>query len=142
MISFPRSGCFKSFGQYSGDELEKEPRTSEENANACQARCAATEGCSFFSFKEVRGWCGMSSRDAELTYEKGIVGGPVACNTGGSVLQSMDYFSNPLDEESLVGTSSCTTSGGTADGAPCSFPFKYGGVTYVNCTSVSHDQVL
>ena len=67
MISFPRSGCFKSFGQYSGDELEKEPRTSEENANACQARCAATKGCSFFSFKEVRGWCGMSSRAAELT---------------------------------------------------------------------------
>ena len=46
-----------------------------------------------------------------------------------------------LDEEPDVDMSSCATSGGTADGAPCSFPFEYGGVTYLNCTSAGHTQV-
>ena len=91
-ITFPRNGCFESFGQYSGDELENEPRSSEESAKACQARCAATKGCSFFSFKEVRAGCHMSSRAAKLTYAKGLVGGSVACRPGGPILPNKDYF--------------------------------------------------
>ena len=33
-----RSKCFKRFGQYTGDELENEARSSEKSAKACQAR--------------------------------------------------------------------------------------------------------
>jgi len=121
-----RSRCFRSFGQYTGGELENEGRTdTEKSAKECQARCAATEGCSSFSFKEVGAGCHMSSSAAELTYAKGVVGGPVNCTTDG---------------ESEASTNSCQTSGGTADGDSCSFPFEYHGVTYVSCTSVNHDQ--
>jgi hypothetical protein len=67
----------------------------------------------------------MSSRAAQLTYAKGVVGGSVTCDT---------------DEEPAVDMSSCATSGGTADGALCSFPFEYRGVTYLNCTSAGHTQ--
>ena len=79
-----RSQCFKSFGNYKGDELASEERTSEKNAKAkaCQARCAATEGCSFFSFKEVGASCHLSTEDAQLTYEEGVVGGAVQCDPG------------------------------------------------------------
>ena len=48
-----RSECFKNFGEYVGDELEDEIRRPKKNAKACQARCQATDGCSFFSFKEA-----------------------------------------------------------------------------------------
>jgi len=48
-----RSECFKNFGEYIGDELEDEIRRPKKNAKACQARCQATDGCSFFSFKEA-----------------------------------------------------------------------------------------
>ena len=44
------------------------------DANACQARYAATE---------AGGDCHMSSRAAERTFAKGVVGGPVPCDTGG-----------------------------------------------------------
>ena len=83
-----RSRCFKSFGQYTGGELKEAGRTTTEtSAKECQARCAATEGCSFFSFKEVGAGCHMSSTAAELTYAKGVVGGPVSCNTGTSIMR-------------------------------------------------------
>ena len=77
-----RSKCFKNSGNYRGDELSNEGRTSEKSAKACQARCAATEGCSFFSFKEVKAGCHLSTKDAQLTYAEGVVGGPVHCNPG------------------------------------------------------------
>ena len=78
-----RSRCFKSFGTYSGGELENEGRTtSEKSAKECQARCAATEGCTFFSFKDVGAGCRMSSSAAKPTFEKGVVGGPVSCDIG------------------------------------------------------------
>merc|ERR1712223_207645 len=48
-----RSECFKNFGEYFGDELENEIRRPKKSAKACQARCQATDGCSFFSFKEA-----------------------------------------------------------------------------------------
>jgi len=120
-----RSRCFKNFGKYTGDELENESCTPADSAKACQAHCAATEGCSFFSFKAAGAGCHMSSRAAELTYAKGVVGGSVTCDE---------------DEEPDVDMSSCATSGGTADGALCTFPFEYGGVTYLNCTSAGHNQ--
>ena len=79
-----RSRCFKSFGQFTGGELENAGRTTiEKSAKECQARCAATEGCSFFSFKEAGAGCHMSSSAAELTYAKGVVGGPVNCTAAG-----------------------------------------------------------
>jgi hypothetical protein len=121
-----RSRCFKSFGKYTGAELENESCTPADSAKACQAHCAATDGCSFFSFKEAGAGCHMSSRAAQLTYAKGVVGGSVTCDT---------------DEEPAVDMSSCATSGGPADGALCSFPFEYRGVTYLNCTSAGHTQV-
>ena len=77
-----RSKCFKNSGNYRGDELSNEARTSEKSAKACQARCAVTEGCSFFSFKEVKAGCHLSTKDAQLTYAEGVVGGPVHCNPG------------------------------------------------------------
>ena len=88
-----RSRCFRSFGQYTGGELENEGRTdTEKSAKECQARCAATEGCSSFSFKEVGAGCHMSSSAAELTFAKGVVGGPVNCTTGGSILVATDII--------------------------------------------------
>ena len=48
-----RSGCFKNFGSFTGDKLENEDATEVKTAKACQARCAATDSCQFFSFKEV-----------------------------------------------------------------------------------------
>ena len=35
----------------------------------------------------------------------------------------------------------CTTTGGTAGGDACSFPFKRGSRNYVNCTTDHRDQV-
>ena len=78
-----RSRCFKSFGKYTGAELENESRTPADSAKACQDQCAATDGCSYFSFKEAGAGCHMSSRAAKLTYAKGVVGGSVACDAGG-----------------------------------------------------------
>ena len=91
-----RSRCFKSFGQYTGGELEEAgSTTAEKSAKECQARCAATEGCSFFSFKEAGAGCHMSSAAAELTYAEGVVGGPVYCNTG-ACLKNVKY--SPIDD--------------------------------------------
>ena len=81
-----RSRCFKSFGKYTGAELENESRTPADSAKACQDQCAATDGCSFFSFKEAVAGCHMSSRGAELTYAKGVVGGSFICDAGGVIL--------------------------------------------------------
>ena len=78
-----RSRCFKSFGQLTGGVMENKARTTEEkSAKDCQARCAATEGCSFFSFKDVGAGCHMSSSAARPTFDKGVVGGPVSCDIG------------------------------------------------------------
>ena len=94
-----RSQCFKSFGNYKGDELASEERTAEKNAKACQARCAATEGCSFFSFKEVGASCHLSTEDAQLTYEEGVVGGAAQCDPGWLIILIRSYVtydkSNP-----------------------------------------------
>ena len=87
-----RSKCFKSFGKFTGGELENEARTSEKSAKACQTRCAATEGCTFFSFKAVGAGCQMASKPDELIYAKGVVGGPVACDTGGLINQMETYL--------------------------------------------------
>ena len=75
-----RSRCFKSFGKYTGNQLENEVNTqakncvrnlslnltkvstTAKNAKECQAHCAATEGCSFFSFKQVGAGCHLSTR--------------------------------------------------------------------------------
>ena len=89
-----RSRCFKSFGTYSGGELENEGRTTtEKSAKECQARCAATEGCSFFSFKDVGAGCRMSSSAAKPTFDKGIVGGPVSCDIGWFII----HFNCPIE---------------------------------------------
>ena len=86
-----RSRCFKNFGTYTGDELENESCTPADSAKACQAHCAATEGCSFFSFKEAGAGCHMSSRAAQLTYAEGVVGGSVTCDEGGSFFLLQKY---------------------------------------------------
>ena len=50
-----RSRCFKSFGKYTGDELEIEASNdANKDAKACQAQCADTWGCSYFAFREDR----------------------------------------------------------------------------------------
>ena len=77
-----RSECFKNFGEYVGDVLENQIRTPEKNVKACQARCQATEGCSFFSFKEVRAGCYLSGKEAQMSFAKGMVGGPADCEAG------------------------------------------------------------
>ena len=87
-----RSRCFKSFGNFTGAQLENESNTPAENAKACQAHCAATEGCSFFSFKRVGAGCHMSSRAAELTYAEGVIGGPVTCDAGGPFFLIQEYY--------------------------------------------------
>ena len=79
-----RSECFKNFGEYVGDVLDNQIRTSEKNAKACQARCQATEGCSFFSFKEVRAGCYLSGKEAQMSFAWGMVGGPADCEAGKS----------------------------------------------------------
>ena len=53
-----RSRCFKSFGNYTGDELDGEICTPAKDAKACQDHCAETEGCSFFQFREEAVSCG------------------------------------------------------------------------------------
>merc|ERR1719400_1073074 len=121
-----RLRCFKSFGKYTGNQLENEVSSSAKNAKECQAHCAATGGCSFFSFKQVGAGCYLSTRDAQLTYEKGVVGGPVDCKPEDQEL---------LDTELVE---SCPTT--RSDGSPCSFPFSYGGVTYVNCSMVWNER--
>jgi len=68
----------------------------------------------------------MSSRSAKLTYAKGVIGGSVTCDAD--------------EEAAIIDMSSCATSGGTAEGTPCSFPFEYRGVNYLNCTSAGHNQ--
>ena len=79
-----RSHCFTSFGHYNGDELENEGRTTEEkNAKECQARCAATAGCSFFTFKEVGAGCHLSTSAAQPIRAEGVVGGPLPCQKTG-----------------------------------------------------------
>ena len=77
-----RSECFKNFGKYMGHVLENEIRRPEKNAKACQARCQATEGCSFFSFKEVRAGCYLSGKEAQMSFAKGMVGGSADCEAG------------------------------------------------------------
>ena len=50
-----RSRCFKSFGKYTGDELEIEASNdANKDAKACQAQCAETWDCSYFAFREDR----------------------------------------------------------------------------------------
>ena len=79
-----RSHCFTSFGHYTGAELENEGRTTEEkNAKECQARCAATDGCSFFTFKEVGAGCHLSSSAAQPVRAEGVIGGPLPCEKNG-----------------------------------------------------------
>ena len=78
-----RSRCFKSFGHYTGGELETEGRTNvEKTAKECQARCAATDGCRFFTFKEVGARCHLSSSAGRPIRAKGVVSGPVHCVAG------------------------------------------------------------
>ena len=78
-----RSRCFKSFGHYAGGELETEGRTiDDKTAKECQARCAATDGCSFFAFKDVGARCHLSSSAGRPTRAKGVVSGPVPCDAG------------------------------------------------------------
>ena len=79
-----RSECFKNFGEYVGDELENEIRRPKKNAKACQTRCQATDGCSFFSFKEVRADCYLSGKEAQMSFAKGVVSGPADCEAGKS----------------------------------------------------------
>ena len=131
-----RSECFKNFGEYVGDVLENQIRTSEKNAKACQARCQATEGCSFFSFKEVRAGCYLSGKEAQMSFAKGVVGGPADCEA--------DKLSKIRDQNLINYKESetpCTTTGGTAGGDACSFPFKRASQNYVNCTTDNRDQV-
>ena len=79
-----RSHCFTSFGHYTGGELENEGRTTDEkNAKECQARCAATAGCSFFTFKEVGAGCHLSSSAAQPVRAKGVISGPLPCQKTG-----------------------------------------------------------
>ena len=79
-----RSHCFTSFGHFTGGELENEGRTTEEkNAKECQARCAATDGCSFFTFKEVGAGCHLSSSAAQPVRAEGVIGGPLPCEKNG-----------------------------------------------------------
>ena len=47
------------------------------------ARCAATAGCSFFTFKEVGAGCHLSSSAAQPIRAEGVVGGPIPCQTTG-----------------------------------------------------------
>ena len=87
-----RSRCFKSFGKYTGAELENKSNTPADSAKACQDQCAATDGCSFFSFKEAVAGCHMSSRAAKQTYAKGVVGGSVTCDAGGLIFLLQEYY--------------------------------------------------
>ena len=72
-------------------ELENESRTPADSAKACQDQCAATDGCSFFSFKEAGAGCHMSSKAARQTYAKGVVGGSVTCDAGGLIFLLQEY---------------------------------------------------
>ena len=47
------------------------------------ARCAATAGCSFFTFKEVGAGCHLSSSAAQPIRAEGVVGGPLPCQKTG-----------------------------------------------------------
>ena len=47
------------------------------------ARCAATAGCSFFTFKEVGAGCHLSSSAAQPVRAEGVIGGPLPCEKNG-----------------------------------------------------------
>jgi len=108
-----RSRCFKSFGHYTGGELETEGRTiDDKTAKECQARCAATDGCSFFAFKDVGARCHLSSSAGRPTRAKGVVSGPVPCDAGKSEGSSTCYDEklDPKGEE-YKGFANTTESG-------------------------------
>jgi len=104
-----RSRCFKSFGKYTGAELENESNTPADSAKACQDQCAATDGCSFFSFKEAGAGCHMSSKGAKLTYAKGAVGGSVTCDADEEPAVDNSNSNSSSDNVRCDGGDSCCT---------------------------------
>jgi hypothetical protein len=54
-------------------------RSTEISVLACQARCAANEGCAYFSFWTADGSCDLVDAASEVISEKGWVAGPRLC---------------------------------------------------------------
>ena len=70
IISFFKDGCFTSKGKFTGDKLENKITAPVQSAKECQTHCANTQGCSFFSFKEVQStvYCGFNREKEDCSF--------------------------------------------------------------------------
>jgi len=103
--TMPSSNCFQENMGYKPLDMPGQQRSHEDNAAACQARCARTPGCAHFTFWGDGG-CHLQNSAANAEKQNGLTAGPPQCPSAQREVRQCCFVLYERTEASVrIGTS-------------------------------------